>query len=296
MQYLLLTGHGLPEVTTTCDFTCQGGYSTGNHIASSDAFELTLVTAGSWEVSIMGHQYSVGVNQMKVYPPMTARHARATGEQEHRHSSIYMKNNASFKILSEEQFFKQAQVFREQKSFDISDYRILIPMVVDCSGHVDWIQGFQSVAREREQRRLYSPLRASLLLMNLLLSVSERCVEEADIGTALKRKRMTSVAQRAIIYIHEHYRTLTGVDEIAQALSYNPSYLSTAFRQYTGTTIIEYVNKLRVEKAKILISDGMTSFGEVARAVGIDNVYYCYRIFKRYTGMTMGQYARLSYR
>ena len=65
---------------------------------------------------------------------------------------------------------------------------------------------------------------------------------------------------------------------------------------WLNNNTIEYINKLRVEKAKEIIQHENVSFKEIAGRVGIDNIYYFYRIFKKYTDMTMGQYLKMLYR
>jgi len=65
------------------------------------------------------------------------------------------------------------------------------------------------------------------------------------------------------------------------------------FRAATGTTLIGYVQNLRVEEAKRQLETDQTSSEEIAVAVGYENTAFFRRLFKRSTGLTPGQYRRM---
>jgi transcriptional regulator GlxA family with amidase domain len=61
----------------------------------------------------------------------------------------------------------------------------------------------------------------------------------------------------------------------------------------TGSTIIDYVQNLRVEAAKRLLESSGSASDEIAATVGYENPAFFRRLFKRRTGLTTGQYRRL---
>jgi YesN/AraC family two-component response regulator len=296
MQYLLLVSNSLPEITTTCDFSCAGGYSTGDQIASPDSLELTLVTAGEWNVSMMGYSYQTVPNQIMVYPPMTCRKAMAIGNEIHHHSTIYMKNIVYFRVLSENQLAEQTQIFNEQNAFDVSDYRLILPMAIDCTENPAWVRIFFDIISQNSTGSIYAKLKTSGMLLSFLLEISESCMMHSNETEAGLLSNASSIAKKMIIYINSNFDQIKYIDQIAKAMNYNSSYLGTVFKKFTGSTVVEYINKLRVEKAKEIIKSSDESFNKVAVSVGVDNIYYFYRIFKKLTGMTMGEYSRMLYR
>lgn len=70
----------------------------------------------------------------------------------------------------------------------------------------------------------------------------------------------------------------------------NRSYLSTLFKARTGEKFVDYLNSIRIEKAKELLAGSQRKMYQVARAVGYDNVKYFFRVFKKKTGITPEQY------
>ena len=76
----------------------------------------------------------------------------------------------------------------------------------------------------------------------------------------------------------------------ADLLNVNSSYLSNLFRQQTGVTITEYVTTKRITHAASLLAFTKLPIKTIAKQVGIPDVQYFSRLFKRSMGMTPTQY------
>jgi AraC-like DNA-binding protein len=63
-----------------------------------------------------------------------------------------------------------------------------------------------------------------------------------------------------------------------------------ACRSSTGSTLISYVQNLRIEDAKRLLEGEEKLFEDIALGVGYENRVFFRRLFKRRTGLTPGQY------
>lgn len=91
-------------------------------------------------------------------------------------------------------------------------------------------------------------------------------------------------------YLKFHYRNDITLDLLSTLFYVNPTYLSHLFRKKTGEKLIDYLNQVRVEKAKELLLDPSKKMYQIARAVGYDNVKYFFRVFRKWTGQTPNQY------
>ena len=69
--------------------------------------------------------------------------------------------------------------------------------------------------------------------------------------------------------------------------------LKRRFKAATGTTLIGYVQNLRVEEAKRRLESELVSFEEIAADLGYENLAFFRRLFKRATGLTPSQYRRM---
>jgi AraC-like DNA-binding protein len=95
-----------------------------------------------------------------------------------------------------------------------------------------------------------------------------------------------------IDYLDRHYMETIFVDMLAEKLNLTGGYLSSYFKSKTGTNLTDYVNQLRVSKAKALLTDPQLKIQNVAEQVGYQNINTFIRTFKRYTGYTPGDYRK----
>lgn len=92
------------------------------------------------------------------------------------------------------------------------------------------------------------------------------------------------------IYVERNYQKELSFEFLSSLFYMNRSYLSHLFKQKTGENFVDYVNDVRIRKAKELLSTTECKMYQIAKAVGYDNIKYFYRIFKKNTGMTPVQY------
>lgn len=104
-----------------------------------------------------------------------------------------------------------------------------------------------------------------------------------------KKVGFSGVVSEAIKYMEGHLRETVTLGKAASALNVNSSYLSRVFHMETGDTFIEYLNKIRVEKAKQLIVKDM-ALKEIASKCGFQSYAYFMKIFKEYTKQTPREY------
>ena len=95
---------------------------------------------------------------------------------------------------------------------------------------------------------------------------------------------------RAIRYVEDHYQEPIDVDALAQSCSLCPAAFRSKFHAATGMSPIEYKNHLAMEQASELLRTGLYTVSEVARAVGIEDLSYFSRLFKRAFGAPPGKF------
>jgi two-component system, response regulator YesN len=94
----------------------------------------------------------------------------------------------------------------------------------------------------------------------------------------------------AIHYVTLHLNRRITLDEVAEHLFMNPSYFSRLFRKETGVTFIEYVNRMKVERAKELLDQTSLPVAKIGEALGYDNHSYFIKMFRSQAGVTPQEY------
>ena len=93
-----------------------------------------------------------------------------------------------------------------------------------------------------------------------------------------------------MLYISEKFNTPLTLEDVSAYVHLHPSYFSTVFKNSTGLSFKEYLNKVRIEESKILLLNTDFSIIDIAIAVGFEDQSYFSKVFKKYTGTTPKQF------
>lgn len=96
--------------------------------------------------------------------------------------------------------------------------------------------------------------------------------------------------QRAVDYLQRHYHEDVNMAVVSNHISLNYTYFSEAFKEFTGESFSSYLRKLRLAKAKELLSDTDLKVYEICGRAGFDNVKHFTRVFKEAEGVTPLEY------
>ena len=95
--------------------------------------------------------------------------------------------------------------------------------------------------------------------------------------------------RRANEFIGKNYMHNIALDDVAEYVGVSSSYLSRLYREETGMTFVEYLNRVRVNAAKGYLNSGM-AIKEVAMKCGFHRYNYFFKVFKDYEGVTPKEY------
>ncbi len=110
-------------------------------------------------------------------------------------------------------------------------------------------------------------------------------------GLHVERKTAVNRLQPVFSMILERYMDKLTVNDAARAVSMSVSYFCRFFRRVTGMTYTEYLLRLRVDKAKELLTAGELQITRISREVGFENHGYFDRVFRRLNGVSPRDYS-----
>lgn len=99
---------------------------------------------------------------------------------------------------------------------------------------------------------------------------------------------------KALAYLDSNYMNITSLNDVAKHINLNKSYFSQIFKREIKENFTVYLTKLRIDKAKDLLSESDTKVYEVSSLVGIENYRYFSKVFKELTGLTPIEYRKRS--
>ena len=85
-------------------------------------------------------------------------------------------------------------------------------------------------------------------------------------------------------FIHEHSDEELSLSRVAKAASVSRNHLSEKVKQITGVNFVDYVGRVRIEKARRLLQGGNLRISEIAFAVGFQSLSQFNRVFKKLSG------------
>ncbi len=139
--------------------------------------------------------------------------------------------------------------------------------------------------------------RAEMAAESYLVSLLHLLDEEKRSNTERSFQYITAddfspLSQSVIRYLEEHYSEPVSLDEIAEKLDHNKSYLCVAFKKDTQLTILDCLNTIRIRRAAELIVYSEYNLTQVAEACGFASTSHFNRVFLKYVGITPGHCRR----
>lgn len=96
---------------------------------------------------------------------------------------------------------------------------------------------------------------------------------------------------RTIAYMHGHFRQKVKLGALSEIAGLTPTSYSRSFKKAKGMPPMEYLNRIRIQRAKQLLGEG-SSIKEASESAGFGNEYYFSRMFKREVGIPPTVYVK----
>ncbi|WP_162845179.1 AraC family transcriptional regulator [Hydromonas duriensis] len=96
---------------------------------------------------------------------------------------------------------------------------------------------------------------------------------------------------RVVEHVNEHFAQDISVSDLAELVAMSPSHFNRVFKNYMADTPMQYLKKIRLNKAQTLIKQQSLAINQIAQAVGYESASQFSREFKRYFGESPKQLA-----
>ncbi len=124
-----------------------------------------------------------------------------------------------------------------------------------------------------------------------LVSYFKSIVDKAIDILNLEEKSYPLIKQ-VYYYIHKNYSDDISLKLLSGKFNVNAAYLGQLFKKETGELLSNYLNRIRIEKAKELLSNTSMKANEIAEKVGYVEPNYFYRAFKKITNLSPSEFRK----
>ncbi len=247
---------------------------------SHDYTELTVILSGNGKYHIEGNTYNVQAGDVIMCNPGVKHQSLEANEKEPIIEFVAGFTDFHFTGMPE-------------NSITIKDGGYVLRMSSENRQEVKK-RCYEMVA-EYEANNLgkYFMMKAQLMQIVLVILREMQPVTEQQKSCRFESYNKNYVVKKIISYLNENYACKISLDQIAQNLYLSPVYISKLFKEETGESPINYLIKIRLEKAKdMLEKEVQGSVKSVAKNVGYDDVYHFSKLFKKYYGISPLNYRK----
>lgn len=131
------------------------------------------------------------------------------------------------------------------------------------------------------------------MTMTALINQFEKTI--ADIFSILEKYMLVykdNVVRQACQYVVEHIDEKISLTLISDTLGISKNYFCSLFKQETGENFLNYVTKIKMQRAKYLLKEKNMRIYEVCNYLGYMDTTYFTKLFKKYNGMTPNEYKK----
>ncbi len=127
-----------------------------------------------------------------------------------------------------------------------------------------------------------------LLLLSLMNADTTEKQSRITLYTHVSQRK--ALTKNIISYLQQNMHRQITLEEISGRFSYSLSSIKRIFKEETGMSIIAYLNKLRMQKAKELLRTTDAPISQIALSLGFSNVYYFSLAFRKKFGTSPSAY------
>jgi AraC-like DNA-binding protein len=221
-----------------------------------DIWDLTYIIEGAAQYTVDGVNYDVSAGDLWCLPPGHIREARTFSDKLMHCFAI----NLSVRDL------------------DGKTTYLPFPLVTHIGVRKDLIHLYHDLVFSWIDKQPLYKIKARAIVLLILHRLCELSMYKGSSG------RKDFRVQKVIGYISTHFAERILVKEMADMVGLNEVYFGVLFRQETGMSMNQYVNKFRIQQAEDLLRNANASVEEAAELCGYSDVIHFYRHFKNLRG------------
>lgn len=129
-------------------------------------------------------------------------------------------------------------------------------------------------------------------LMEIFILTMRNIVKEE--GEERRQAAHSTAVREAVEYIEANYRNKAVLSCFCEKHHYNLPYISRSFKRETGMTVLQYLQRIRIEKSCELLAGSELQVQEIAGEVGYEDIRFFHQVFKRLLQMSPGEYRKMA--
>ncbi len=126
--------------------------------------------------------------------------------------------------------------------------------------------------------------------MNVHRTVDEDPPEKLPDDNSKKNEAKNHTITEIQKYIQKNIDKKLSLNEVADVFGLSPNYLSSIFKKYSAYSFTKYINFLKIEEAKKLLTERNLKIYEISEKLGFEDAFYFSKVFKKVAGCSPKEY------
>ncbi|HEX3075550.1 MAG TPA: AraC family transcriptional regulator [Lachnospiraceae bacterium] len=259
----------------------------------SDEFIVYIIKSGIMYLKENGIKYTLIPGDIFVLDPEYVHEGYEASYCEYyyihfKHDSIWRE----VKELSQDSLISIRNRALQSNSFSYDIYEstsLMVPKYYHFKNQSSYIQLQyilnEAVEENKTQLENYK-VKTSCKVLEAFVHI-ERCYISGEIDSSEQgaAKSLPKV-QDILNFINSDYAQCLSSSMIEEKFQCNFDYINRIFKKVTGNTIFSYLNRVRIDHAKVLLLTTSLKTAEIGERVGFSDIYYFSKVFKKHTGVS----------
>lgn len=260
-----------------------------------DNFEIIIGVNGTAYIEQDGIQYEVKPGTALLLLPGYTHEGYALSEANTSFYWLHFQCNSTYSILDEKEAYVQVAPLKSNTYTSKLREDILIPTYLAVDNMEKLLIQFRQLLHITNAS-YYTDLSADYLLSLMMIELTQlninRITKKLNESDDVTNRRFINILEWIRLNIH----TKIYIHELADRFDFNADYLTRLFKKHLGVSAIEYINGMKVSKAKELLSQSEKTVKEIAFFLGYEDEKYFMKLFKEYENITPTQYRNTYYK
>ena len=232
-------------------------------------FQLLYIAAGKAHFHFDGKEEIVTAGHMVLYRPKEPQKYEYYGEDQTEVYWVHFTGSDVTNILRSYGLTKDKHVFY-------------------CGSGLEYQNHFRAMIQELQMCKDDYEEMLVILFKQILIKLHRYF----NTTSKVDNRQIAEEIDKATLYFAEHYNEEICIEDYAQRHHMSTSWFIRNFKQYTGSTPMQYILSIRIYNAEALLQNEQYNVTEISNIVGYDNPLYFSRIFKKVKGLSPSEYRK----
>lgn len=247
-----------------------------NYTEAHDFWELCYAEQGTVTLTLRGQSCNLSNGQLILIPP----------NEEHTYYSATGNRCQTFVVCFECFSHALASVSGTVFSADSIPFDCMHQIIEESKAtfYMDQDDHLASLSASRFGGQQVLMLLLSYLLIHLVRQCS--AAQDSNVIFFSEEHFYADLVNVVIRYLRENAHKKLTLDDVCRKFNYSRSFMCKIFKEQTGSTLITYLNQLKITEAKRLLLETSRTVTEISAALGFREVKYFDALFKKHTGLS----------